>query len=717
MTVIADNYSLRPRTLNFLANDICNSRCKMCNVWKRKKVKELTPDELHLVLSDTLFSDLEYVGVSGGEPTLRKDLDKLFEVFVHSLKNLKGIGLITNAINATQVLDSIHKISGICKSAHVPFNVMVSLDGIGEIHDLVRGRKGNFESAVHVLRYLRDETDIPVSIGCTVIKENVWHADEVLQFCRDENIYGRFRVGEFIDRLYNQDLVDQIRNFDDDERYQIALFFSKLFHSYETSPSIRSTYLSIMKMMSEKYPRSSGCPYLHSAACMDCEGKLFYCSPKSPKLGSCLEASAYKIYSDNLHVRQEIEKNCCPSCIHDYHDAPSQLYSETETMYQEWTSRLSVRNALLLAETVKKPHHIFDEHKIKKALIIGWYGTETAGDKAILEDIIYRLKTGNADIHITIASLYPFVTRQTLRELHYENCSIVETYSPHYLQACQNTDVVIMGGGPLMGMEPLGFVLAAFATAAQAGIPTVIEGCGIGPVKEEVHLQTVREIIRLATVIKVRDTKALDWIRHNALRTDAARTGDPATGFVSRYDRRQAPRLVNTLACFLREITTEYIGDMNYHEFLAFREKFEQELSQMIRYICLIRNLKPLFMPMHTFVIGNDDRDFARRLTKKHLSDMKYEIGHRIYSPHDILSVMSGADLCLCMRFHSVLFADLLNVPYIPIDYTGGGKIAGFLSDKNKMNLYLDRKEVANGFWINRINDFLFTQGVLDQQS
>ncbi len=701
--------TLKPKTLNFMVNDICNSRCKMCNVWKMKKWKELSTEELRFILSDPFFSDLEYVGISGGEPTLRKDLAEIFGVFVSVLKNLKGIGLITNAINTQKVSTSIEKIDQICKQAKVPFNVMVSLDGIGEVHDMVRGRKGNFESAVHILRYLRDKTDIPISIGCTIIKANVWDVDEVLQFCRDENIYGRFRIGEFIDRLYNKDLTEQIRNFDDDERYQIALFFNKLYYSYETSPMIKSTYLNIILMISDNKPRSSGCPYQHSAIGMDCKGNLFFCSPKSPKLGSCLEEMPEKIYYEHIHTRGNIIREHCLSCIHDYHDEPSPIYKEIETRYNEWSQKLSIRDSLVFAKTAEKPVSINREQNLKNPLIIGWYGTETAGDKAILDDIIYRVKSKTSESKITVASMFPFVTKRTLKELGQEDCEVVETYSIDYIKACENSDVVIMGGGPLMGMEPLGFVLAAFASASKAGVPTIIEGCGIGPIKEDIHIETLKEIIRLASVINVRDTKSLEWVQQHTGRFDAVCTGDPATGFVSRFNKENVPRLNNTFACFLREITTEYIGDMSYDEFFSFRERFEEELGKMIRYICQITGFKPLFMPMHTFVIGNDDRDFARRFAKKYLGDIPYEIGKGIYSPYDILSVMAGSDLCLCMRFHSTLFADVLEVPYIPIDYTGGGKILGYLKDKNKADKCLYRETVATGNWGNQINKVLST--------
>lgn len=42
---------------------------------------------------------------------------------------------------------------------------------------------------------------------------------------KKNSIYGRFRVAEFIKRLYNENKSSVIRNFNDDEVYHLILFF------------------------------------------------------------------------------------------------------------------------------------------------------------------------------------------------------------------------------------------------------------------------------------------------------------------------------------------------------------------------------------------------------------------------------------------------------------------------------------------------------------
>ena len=254
-----------------------------------------------------------------------------------------------------------------------------------------------------------------------------------------------------------------------------------------------------------------------------------------------------------------------------------------------------------------------------------------------------------------------------------------------------------------MGMEALGFVLGAFLTARKFNIPTIVEGCGIGPLSQKKHISTVKEILRLSTSIRVRDTTSLAWVINETGRSDAICSGDPAVGFVADWKNRYTKHLnaskQNHFACFLRELTFEYANGMKHDEFMAFKTKFEVELGKMVLYFMQKTGLKPLFMPMHTFVIGNDDRDFMRRFVKTYLKDHNCELGDKIYSPGDILSAMSESRFNICMRFHSVLFADALSVPFMAVDYTGGGKIKNFIKDKGKESLMIDRTDLACGNW------------------
>ena len=65
--------TLVPREFMFPITYRCNARCVMCNIWRLPKKKELSLQQMEQLLSDKLFSNIEAVNITGGEPTLRED--------------------------------------------------------------------------------------------------------------------------------------------------------------------------------------------------------------------------------------------------------------------------------------------------------------------------------------------------------------------------------------------------------------------------------------------------------------------------------------------------------------------------------------------------------------------------------------------------------------------------------------------------------------------
>ncbi|GBO56888.1 hypothetical protein APA_5223 [Pseudanabaena sp. lw0831] len=723
--ILANVFPQKPETLNLLVNDVCNSRCQMCLIWQQKKDKEVTPDELAKILSDSLFSEIKYIGVSGGEPTLRSDLPELYRVICSKEPRIIGTGIITNAIIHETVKQRILESAAICKSYGVGFNVMISLDGIGDVHDAVRGRKNNFDSAISLLKFFHEETDIPSSFGCTITSSNALYVDELLDYAESKSLYGRFRVAEYIDRLYNSQQGQFVRAFDEKTLYHLGLFFFRVEHEFEKDLMLKKTYRNIRGMLVEHKPRSIGCPYQSRAAVLTAKAELLYCSPKSPSLGSTLEIAAEKLYFSNISKRQEIIDKDCSSCIHDYHEpltAKEKVlsYLEARRRRKYECSKLLSLSSKLIESSLKLTK--LSSVSSKTVLIVGWYGTETVGDKAILWSIISELRDrSNPPSKIYLTSLYPFISHWTLNEMDLENISIVETYSKEFEEVCTQIDEVVVGGGPLMDIEPLNHILYAFMAANKSGAITRVEGCGIGPLKSPLYTRVVSEIIRLADYVSLRDRDSADRILKEFPVKSLKVIPDPATNYVhfiklsGNLDRNIPPLgSAKNISCFLREWGIEYIGELNPEEFILTKYKFEQQIVEMILTLSSEYEADIHLLPMHTFSVGGDDRVFNRKFDAN-LSGLvsNKELTNKIFytrepiSPKEILQSMYNAKLNICMRFHSVLFAESLGVPYIAIDYTNGGKIKAFLEGKGKLNRLISLSEVANGNWRTRLPNII----------
>jgi len=702
---------MKPRAISFMANDICNARCTMCMIWKRKRDKEISVAEFRDLLNEPFFSKVKHIGITGGEPTLRKDLSELFNVVSAREPRIDAASIITNALNEKNVQRRVLECFHICRDHSVDFSVMVSLDGVGVIHDSNRGKTGNFQAAVNSIRVFQD-AGITTSIGCTITKSNVHYVDELLDWAIDSGIYVRFRVAEFIDRLYNSGQTDQIRNFTPLERYQLGLFFHRLITSYETDSTIRKTYVSILGMLVGGKKRSTGCPYHTDTVVVTTRGELLYCSPKSPILGGILTlGSASKVYFGNLDKRREIYRKYCSDCIHDYHVPVSfrekiTFYFKCRHIYRDYNCDALIRKAMHVQS--KSTGNIVPETlSSRSVLIIGWYGTETAGDKAILWSIIRRLRERLVPPQeITVSSLNPWVSEWTKEEIGLDEIKIVETYSRDFARSCSEVDEIIIGGGPLMDLESLDHMLFAFITAKRSGAITRIEGCGVGPLENSRYIAVVSELFRLANNVSLRDKASVKRAKEE-FSCVAELVLDPAEEYVEHclasgaLARHSIDPVVNF---FLRKWPDVYRGGLGKDSFVRLSQCFEEALLVFMEELVKQRGLRLNLLPMNTLSDGDDDRVFNRHIVRKLLARGVVPPSHVAVerlplSPLQILKEMRRGTLNVCMRYHSVLFSEVLNSEFLAIDYTRGGKILGFLADRGKLDRLITLEQFVVGAW------------------
>lgn len=688
----------KPKALNLNIIDSCNSKCTMCNIWKNEDSIDISPEQLREILSDPLYNELQHVGVTGGEPTLRNDLPDIYRVIIETLPSLKGVSMITNAINENDVKSRILAINDICKKQQMNFSVMVSIDGVGSTHDRVRGIKNNFASSIAIFNFCRDELQIPTSFGCTISKQNVWEVDDFLYYAKKHQMYGRFRVAEFINRLYNSNRDKVIRNFDEDETYNLLLFFEKLKRNYEPGSTIKRTYRSIQHML-QGGERLIGCPYHNDGVVLGSKGQLNYCAPKGTDFGNALDASSETLYKAHFSQKEQIVAKDCKNCIHDYHAGIT--YSEKKTQLTELTHHrlLNIDNQHLvtwLAKTLEKPI----KNALYQVFIIGWYGTETVGDKAILGGIIdqYKQAHGN-NIEIVIGSLYPFVTKQTCKELNI-SAKIVSTKSLDLLRYAKSADEVVMGGGPLMDLHELYIPLLGFAVARKYNNKAVVYGCGIGPLHDTKYQHAVQRILSLATDIKLRDNRSIE----QAIKwghTEAELTGDFAKPYIERHFIKQ--KLATSepfIACYLRDWTYEYSREFSEQEFAVRKKKFESGIANLIKQKAVELGINRIYFDhMHNFDVGYDDRDFSRYFIETYFADtpeLDLTFNNRLSSVKSIVHTMQTASYNICMRFHSVLFAHTLETNFTAIDYTNGGKISNYLADSGDLACMITPSELID---------------------
>ena len=90
--------------------------------------------------------------ISGGEPFLRKDLAKIIQMFYLN-NGIRDVRIPTNGLPTVQTIQIVKEILQTCPELQL--EVDVSIDGLGETHDRIRGVPGNFEKALITITELQ----------------------------------------------------------------------------------------------------------------------------------------------------------------------------------------------------------------------------------------------------------------------------------------------------------------------------------------------------------------------------------------------------------------------------------------------------------------------------------------------------------------------------------------------------------------------------------
>ncbi|MDZ4699284.1 MAG: polysaccharide pyruvyl transferase family protein [Rhodothermales bacterium] len=688
-----------PRVIQFPVNDICNSQCQMCHIWKQKLGRQITPDEIRVALANPLYREVTSVGINGGEPTLRKDLAELVQALIDVLPKLERINLITNAIVQKRVKKAVDELADTCGAAGVHLDVMVSLDGIGDVHDRVRGIKGNFASALGVLDHIQTHAGVQsYRIGCTVIRENVYHVEEVLDWCQRRDLYARFRIGIPHQRLYGKDIVDPFA-FTWEERFHFANFIDHLHLHYERQEGRRAFYRSLRDQVIYGKERKAGCSWKNEGVTLLSDGGLAYCAVESKTIGNVIDDDSEAVFWANADHLSEIVEDKCKFCLHDYEG-----FSDRST-YVQSIGRAAIKSlpqvvpgAIRLAagtlRVQEEKRRLRDVRALAaparrspasgRVLICGWYGTETLGDKAILGGIVDTLRLTHPDAEVDVAAIEPYITENTRRQMPELRLARILSLAEARTQVKAGAyGLVVMGGGPLMtGVSQCIDMLELLALGRAAGAATLVAGCGIGPLGGP-RDAIVRELLETADRVLLRDRRSIATAR-NVLGWDgeAGVMLDPAFLWIARQAAGTPVEPTDRVLLALRDWpVNEYAAGLSPDDAIRARTHFEEEVLGFADGAA-DRMPGAVVIPfcMHKQAVGGDDRMFYRRLLADRPA-LLARLDDRHRPPAEDLAAFRSSRLVVAMRFHSVVFAIAAGRPFLAIDYTLGGKIAGLLDD------------------------------------
>lgn len=319
--------------------------------------------------------------------------------------------------------------------------------------------------------------------------------------------------------------------------------------------------------------------------------------------------------------------------------------------------------------------------------IIGWYGTETIGDRAILAGLFHVFQKVYGNFSIRLGSLYPFYTNRTLIEDidFYKYCSsnknlnilVFDSQNPFELSKhISESQLLVVGGGPLMDLREMHMLDFAFSYARRHKIRTALLGCGWGPLKDRETIEIACRLINTSSLTIFRDETSVDQFRkHSSSEKEVYGLIDPAffASLVFLHKHKEYKRREDYIACNFRDVALE--GD-----------HYSSKIISSDFYVLIVKNIQKKYglpvklVPMHNFFIGGDDRIILSNIEHALSSDSI----HTIREPQSLEQTMLlyyNAKACVGMRFHSIVLQTVLNGKNIVVDYTDAqnGKIISMI--------------------------------------
>lgn len=338
-----------------------------------------------------------------------------------------------------------------------------------------------------------------------------------------------------------------------------------------------------------------------------------------------------------------------------------------------------------------------------KVCIIGWYGSETLGDRAILAGILAFLSEAFDDLHVSLGSLFPFFSERTVSE----DADLWKTLTDQTIalelfdstrkgaleRAIRNADLLLLGGGPLMDLRDMQLLAYGFRYARRKRVKTGVFGCGIGPLKQNASRKAAAEILSTADFAVFRDSlaekAAADLCGGRQINSSCAI--DPAAYCAVLYKQsKPLPDRTRSISINLRKIFQEYGEE-------GLGTRFEDFAAELVKRITDANaDHKIYLVPNHYFVVGRDDRSFLNQV-KYRLHNREIRVQNRPLSLRETMDMYGSSACCVGMRFHAVVLMAILNGRCRVVNYTGSqaGKIAGFMADFDRQRYFGRGRMVA----------------------
>lgn len=295
------------KSINWIITDACNLRCKHCDIWKLSA--QMTDSDLvEKLLADPVVNQSynhygkEFdISLGGGEPFAHPKLQDIVTRIDQKYKgSLKAIS--TNGVLTKKILRFLYH------NSKLNFKLNMSIDGLQNTHDQIRGVPGAFNKTIKTIRMIKQLFPRKkIEIKMTIMRDNFSEIHDVYSLSQELGCSFSCKQAENM-KYYTNRHSDIPTSFNVKElcsiRNQLFPIADKMRRTKEYKKSRFTKDLPFHLSLSKKH---SSCSVLWEHITVMVNGDIFFCI-KEKKAGNITKKPLEE-------MRTKIKNFKCKSCM------------------------------------------------------------------------------------------------------------------------------------------------------------------------------------------------------------------------------------------------------------------------------------------------------------------------------------------------------------------------------------------------------------------
>ena len=168
-----ENFKINgPYWILYFPTDACNYKCKHCYLENVPEKNEMDFEEVQKIFSNSKLLKNARIGISGGEPFMKKDIVEILSMISNLGYKLE---MTTNGAFPEKVRELLEK------SNPDKIDIAISIDGLKNSNDMIRAA-GGFDKAIKTLKIIKEIGINKLQVNVVIQKLNIDYLDEIKDY-------------------------------------------------------------------------------------------------------------------------------------------------------------------------------------------------------------------------------------------------------------------------------------------------------------------------------------------------------------------------------------------------------------------------------------------------------------------------------------------------------------------------------------------------------